>query len=81
MKGLALEGLHALDAGKLGRGQDAVCQHDEAGPHAVAAIGHHRPALRGLIPGGLLDRRVKQAMVVKAETLRHALAILENLET
>ena len=67
---LALERLHALDAGQLRARQDAVGEDHEAGPHGVAAIGVtvHRPVV--LVPLGLLDGGVEQAVVVEAELAR-----------
>ena len=69
---LALEGLHALDAGELRRRQDAVGEHDEARPHGVAAVRGDGPAAAGLVPLGLLDGRVEQAAVVEAGSLAMA---------
>ena len=77
---LALVRLHPVDAGQLGRRQDAVRQDDEAGLHRIAAIGGHRPAARLLVPHRRLHRRVEQAVLVERELLGHRLAVLEDLE-
>ena len=77
---LALERLHAVDARQLRRGQDAVGQDHEARAHRVAAIGLDDPAAGGLVPGRPLDRGVEQAVLVEAELLGQALAVLKNLE-
>ena len=41
---VALERLHPADPRQLRRGEDAVGEDHEAGPHGVAAVGEHRPA-------------------------------------
>ena len=77
---LALERLHALDAGQLRAGEDAVGQDHEPGPHGVTAVGVDGPAAALLVPLGLLDGGVEEAVVVEAELLGHLLAVLEDLE-
>ena len=78
---MTLEGLHAFNAGELGRGENAVGQHHIARPHAIAPVGADRPLAGGFIPVGAFNRGVKQAAVVKAKALGHGLAVLQNFKT
>ncbi len=81
VEGLALERPHPFDARQLGRGQDAVGEDDEARPHRIAAVGPDDPAPGRLVPGGLLDRGVEQAVFVEAEHVGEPLTVFEDLET
>ena len=69
-----------MDAGQFRRRQDPVGQDDEAGPHDIAAVGVDRPPFGLLVPLGLLHGGVEQTVFIEAKLLRHALAILEDLE-
>ena len=80
MKGIALIGLHAINAGQSRRRQDTVGQDHIACAHPVTPVRRHRPAARGLVPGGLTHGGVKQAALVEAIFLRHLLAVFENFE-
>ena len=77
---LAREGSHAVDAGQLRAGEDAVGQDHVAGLHGVAAVGADGPAAGLLVPHRGVDGGVEQALVVEAELVGHRLAVLENLE-
>ena len=77
---VTLEGLHSFDASQLGAGEDAVCQDHRTCPHGVATIGVDGPTAVLLVPLGLVDRGVEEAVVVEAEPFGQRLAVLEDLE-
>ena len=64
----------------FGARQDAVGEDHEPGAHGVAAIREDGPASTSLVPLGLLDGRVEEAVFVETELHGHGLAVLEDLE-
>ena len=76
---VALEVLDARDARQLGHVQRAGAHAEELGGELVAAVGADDPARAVVVPLEVGDLGVEQRVVVEAELLPDALAVLEDL--
>ena len=76
---VALEVLDAGDAGELRHVQRAGAHGDELRGELVAAVGADDPARAVVVPLEVGDLGVEQRVVVEAELLPDALAVLEDL--
>ena len=79
VEGVALEVLEAGDAGELRHVQRPGAHGEELRRELVAAVGADDPRVTVVVPLQVRDLGVEQRVVVEAELLPDALAVLEDL--
>ena len=79
VEGVAREGLDARDARQLRPVQRTVAHEQEPGPHVVAAVGADHPAVAVGVPVDGAHLGGQARVVVEAEVIGDALAVLEDL--
>ena len=79
MKGVAGERLDAGNARQLGTVQRTIRHADEAGAHAVAAVGLDDPARLGLVPAHAVHLGLEAGVVVEPVVAADPLAVGQDL--